>query len=384
VVGQRRRKEEAGMNKSFAIPLTGIAMTLVLMSFVGAQTVSIDIPVSITGVVVVSDGSPLPGPVTVTMRCQNRYMPASPLGRELPPETTSERYGLPMKVEVLASLNGEFGFYFDVHREVQRQFQYALQTVDLTGCELTAVLPRYRSSVIHLGLRRRGDKSDVGSLVLQPLDEKDPSTVSVTSLQAPEDAAKFFRQAMKELQKSKPNFEKAEKRLEKAVAAYPGYADAWSALGEVRLNLQKMEPARDALEQAIATDPSLVSPYLSLASLEMTRNNWQGVEDFSLKAFERDSSSVKAQYLLAISNFSMEDLQSAEGWALKVRRSDEIDDYPITHYVLGVVWARKGEVESAAREFRRFIELKPDASVAKQVNRQLRHWERQGLVEPEA
>lgn len=45
-----------------------------------------------------------------------------------------------------------------------------------------------------------------------------------------------------------------------------------------------------------------------------------------------------------------------------------------------MIYASRGEIKEAASEYRRYLELAPDASPGDGVRQQLSDWERQGVI----
>ncbi len=151
----------------------------------------------------------------------------------------------------------------------------SLGFVDLSSCEIRAVLAGYRSSTIQLGRRSVFESPDIGTIVLRPLRESEmrDATVSVTSLDAPDKARGALEKSRKELGKDSPNWGRAGEQFETAVALHPAYAEAWYELGEVRLREDKVDEARSAFQKAIESDTQYVKPYAPLALIELKSGN---------------------------------------------------------------------------------------------------------------
>lgn len=124
--------------------------------------------------------------------------------------------------------------------------------MDLSSCELHAVLPGFKSDQVFLGRRRPLDNSELPPIVMRRLAKVQGTTISLTTAKAPKKAMKSFEKANKELGKKKVKYSKVAKELEKAVKVYPEFAAAWHLLGEARLRLND-EAARS--EGLPAVDP---------------------------------------------------------------------------------------------------------------------------------
>lgn len=253
-------------------------------------------------------------------------------------------------------------------------------TLDLTGCELRASLPGFRSDTIHLGRRRPLDDPDVGVIVLHRLGNFEGTIVSVNTLKAPKNAKKAFEKAQKELNKKKANHSKAAKELQKAVKLFPEFSAAWSLLGETRLALQDHNGARQAFEKAIAAEPKYISPYLSLAGLEFEQGRWGEVAQLSSGVIKLNPYVTHAHYLRGVANYYLGRLDLAEESVRNVQTSNKARHYPATHFILGAILARKGNIPSATSEFHRYLEVQSDGPLAEQSKQILAGWEKLGLI----
>jgi tetratricopeptide (TPR) repeat protein len=327
-------------------------------------------PLYLSGRVVLEDGSPPPAPALVELRCADQRQP----------QYYTDKKGY---------------FNFRVGGEPSRSVADSQRTtpgqavgasgsdrsfVSLTNCELEAALAGYLSSKIFLGRRSVFESSDVGTIVLRPVGKGVGSFVSLNTLAAPEAAKKAFEQAEKELQKEKPNSKKAVKDLEKATGEYPQFAAAWHLLGKARLRENDANGARDAFEKAISTDPKYVVPLLSLALLELQMQRMAQASELAGRALKLVPGSGEANYYLAVAELSLGNMTTAETAIQAVHASNEAARYPRTHFMLGNILAQKGDVKTAASEFKKFLEVEPASRAAEAVKAQLAEWEAGGLL----
>lgn len=128
------------------------------------------------------------------------------------------------------------------------------------------VAPGYRQS----SLSKADLPADprIPAAVLHRLGKGDGESISVSHLAAPEEATRYYRAAMREMQRGADSDPAAAlRRLESAVRIYPGYAQAWFEVGRLRLALGKTASAIRAFGQSVASDPWFVSPYEPLILL---------------------------------------------------------------------------------------------------------------------
>ncbi len=245
----------------------------------------------------------------------------------------------------------------------------------LMGCELRAQLSGYRSSAVQLAQRRSMDDPDVGTIFLHRMGKDEGSTVSMTSMLAPKDAKKAFEKGMDALKKKKT--EDAEKDFQKAVEAYPKYADAWFQLGMLQLNQKNTGAARTSFGQAIAADPKLVTPYVQLAILDAREGKWKETAESSGKAIRLDPVDFPvAFYFDAVANYNLQNYDEAEKSARQLEKLDTQHRYPMTDRILASVLAQKKDYPGAAQQMRDYLKFAGDAKDADEVRGQLQQLEK--------
>jgi tetratricopeptide (TPR) repeat protein len=256
--------------------------------------------------------------------------------------------------------------------------------VDLSGCLCEASLAGYQSQPISLGIRSVFDSSEIGKLTLYPIGEKNGTTISLISLNAPKKAKDSCRKAEKEIAKQKVNYSKVAKHLTKATDIYPQYAEAWQLLGEVQLLQGDEANARECFQQALTADPQFVTPHLVLGELEIHAHDWQKAADHMGRAIELDPNLIQANYFYALSKYYLHQDAEAETAILKVQESQAAQLFPASHYLLGGIHEDRGHFQAAAMEFRRFLETNPPEDLASEVESKIEIWVSQGLVPTES
>ena len=254
------------------------------------------------------------------------------------------------------------------------------QMLDLSSCELRAAVAGFQSNRVPLGRRRPLDNSEVSPIVLSRLDNVQGSTISVTTAKAPKKARKSFEKANKELGKKKVKYSKVAKELEKAVKVYPQFAAAWHQLGEARLRLGEEAKAREAFQQSIKADSSYINPLMSLVVLEAGGNRWQEVSQLADRILELNPYVSKVHYYRGLANFGLGRISVAEESIQKLRKEGQARHFPANYYVMGAIFASKGDLPSAAKEFEHFLEITPEGPFADRVKQQMASWKKQGLI----
>jgi len=245
----------------------------------------------------------------------------------------------------------------------------------MMNCELRAVMAGFRSDAVNLFNKQLAENPDVGEIVLHRIAGVEGTSVSATSAMAPKDAKKAYEQGLQSLLKNKPD--DAAKDFEKAVTAYPKYADAWMNLGKVRLQQQSVEPARAALKKAIEADPKLVTPYVELGLLAAKDANWQDSGKYLDHAVELDPVDFpQAWYADAVANYNLKQYDAAEKSARNAVKLDPHHVNPRAGYLLGLILAEKRDYAGAVAELNEFMKLSPNTPDLAQVKDQLAQYEK--------
>ena len=245
----------------------------------------------------------------------------------------------------------------------------------MAGCELRAQIAGYRSDIVNLMSRNSMDNPDVGLIVVHRMGNVEGLSISATSFMAPKDAKKAYEKGLQSLLKNKP--EDASKEFEKAVLAYPKYADAWMNLGKVRMQLKTPATAKEAMLKAIEADPKLVGPYVELGLLAAQQNKWEEAAPLLDRALKLDPIDFpQAWYISAAANFNLKKFDLAEKSAREAKKLDPKHVNPRTEYLLGLILAEKHDFPAAAEQFRAYLKIAPAAPDFSKVKDQLAQLEK--------
>jgi len=245
----------------------------------------------------------------------------------------------------------------------------------MTDCLLRASIAGFTSDKVNLFNRKPSDNPDIGIVMLHRLAGVEGSSVSVTSMMAPNNARKAYERGLQALQKSKPG--DAAKDFEKAVAIYPKYAEVWMNLGKLRVQQNTIPAARDAFLKAIEADPKLVPPYVEMGLLAAKEANWVQSGDYLDKALKLDSVDFPAAwYADAVAHYNLKNYDAAEKSARESVKLDPKHVNPRAGYLLGLVLAEKQDYAGAAAELKSYMNLAPNAPDLAQVRDQLAQLEK--------
>jgi tetratricopeptide (TPR) repeat protein len=194
------------------------------------------------------------------------------------------------------------------------------------------------------------------------------STVTATSLNAPEPAKKAFGKGVNAMDDGK--LDAAQKNFEKAVEIYPQYAMAWSDLGEVLLRETKPGDARAAMEKAVAADPKYIKAYVQLAMLDLNEKKVEDAAAIAGQAVAMNPLEFPQLYFYnAVANFNLKHLDVAEFSARRATELDTAHEIPRAELLLGTILGAKGDRSGALDHLRKYLEIVPKALDAAQVQR---------------
>jgi len=238
---------------------------------------------------------------------------------------------------------------------------------DLSGCELRASLAGYISDVLPLVGRRALDNPNVGTIVLRRYGNVEGTTISATSMAAPNNAKKAYEKGLDERKKEK--WANARKQFESAVKQYPRYAAAWYELGFAAEKLGDEEGARKAYAQSLESDDRFVKPYLQLAGMAAKGGNWQELADTTSQVLRLDPYNYPGIYYYdSVAQFNLKHVDEAEKSARETLKLDKQNFFPGANHILGLILATKGELADAASFLKTYLKLAPaapDAEIAK-------------------
>jgi tetratricopeptide (TPR) repeat protein len=318
----------------------------------------------LSGRVAIDDGSVPPGGIAIQIACSN-------LSRTVASTDSKGRFTF--------QYGGAANLVSDASESGQRSSSpllaissgdavTALRTV--LSCDLRANLPGYRSDEVSLSDRHALDHSDVGVIVLHRVFTVEGVAVSRTSLNAPKAARNAYESGLKAMRSD--HIDGAAKEFERAIAAYPAYANAWLELGRARQRLGSAQRARDAWKKAIELDPKLMGAYVELGLDAGLRHDWKVATQYLDQALRLDPLDYPdAWFGDAVAHYYLGENDAAEKSAREAVRLDPKGRNPRAGYVLGMALARKGDREGAAAELKRYLKTAPRAPDAELVKSQL-------------
>jgi Flp pilus assembly protein TadD len=234
-------------------------------------------------------------------------------------------------------------------------------------CTVTIWLKGYRKASVTL--------HDGAVIVLKQIGDPEGSTVSVTGLHVPKDAAKAFDKGIQAMSEGK--LPGAQKQFERAVALYPDYAQAWSHLGDVLEQQSEPKEAADACEHALKADPKYIRPYLQLIRLAVAGKRMEDAAALGDRAAQLNPVEFPGIYYYdALANYELKRADVAERAVSRAIEIDKAHEYPAAEALLGKVLADKGNSRGAIDHFTKYVQLAPKAGDVPAIRQRMAELER--------
>jgi outer membrane protein assembly factor BamD (BamD/ComL family) len=330
-------------------------------------------PTFLSGQVVMDDGSPVPHGISIERVCNARAR------REAYADTSGgfsfqvgQEQGIMQDASDMGNGSSIPGFAStDINSVMQGTSGHsATGELNLSGCELRASMPGYRSSTVDLSQHRSLDSPDVGTIVLSPLGRVQGTTISAISEQAPKEAKKEYEKGLNAAKKAK--FDEAQQHFRESLRIYPKHAGAWLELGLLLQRQNNRDEARKAYEQAMAVDPKYVNPQLQLASLAADQHDWKRVAELTDSALQLDPIDFPSGFFLnAVAHYNLGHMDVAERSALRAQKLDPGHHLTQVELLLGRILIAKKDYPGAITRMNAYLQLYPNAEDANDVRKQV-------------
>jgi tetratricopeptide (TPR) repeat protein len=153
--------------------------------------------------------------------------------------------------------------------------------------------------------------------------------------------------------------------FKKVVKIEPQYAPAYLLLGTAYMQTKQYEEAQSAFEKVRKLEPRNAAAYLGIGAALNQKGEFQPAEKPLMESLTVNPNSAEAQYELARSYWGLGKWKEA---APHIRKSLELDkQFPPAHVLMGNVFLREKNGNSALAEFQEYIRLDPDGEQAPAV-----------------
>jgi tetratricopeptide (TPR) repeat protein len=181
----------------------------------------------------------------------------------------------------------------------------------------------------------------------------------------PEAAQQEFNLGSKEMDKK--HWEEAKVHFQKAIAAFPKYAEAFNNLGQVEIQLKDGKNAVEAFRSATQIEPTLQQANLYLGQFYYENIQYKEAEPYLLHAAADQPKSAKL--LTALANTEMQNGESdlALANARKVPSLPDHKQFAISHLIVAQALTGKGNDDEIAKEYEAYLKEAPDSPLAPRV-----------------
>jgi tetratricopeptide (TPR) repeat protein len=193
-------------------------------------------------------------------------------------------------------------------------------------------------------------------------------TVSAGDFKIPKKAAQEFDKAGELI--ANQQWQKALDHLNKALAIYPNYAQAYTNLGVVYARLGQPDKEREALLKATAANDHFAPAFVNLARLEMRLHNFAAAEGDLQKAISAGAADAASMVLLAQAQLLNLHYEDAIVSARKVHAMFP-GSHAVVHYVAARACERLQRFSDAVSELKFFLAEEPSGPLTTSARQEL-------------
>jgi tetratricopeptide (TPR) repeat protein len=157
--------------------------------------------------------------------------------------------------------------------------------------------------------------------------------------------------------------------FKKVVKLDPWWGQGYILLGVAYMQLQQWSQAQLAFDEATKVEPGNAQAYLGLGSALNEQHEYPAAQKALEHSLDLQPNSAEAHYELARTLGATGKWQAAEP---HVRRAMQINpDYPGSHALMGNIYLERQDLESALKEFRAYLQMAPQGSLAPAVREKI-------------
>lgn len=246
------------------------------------------------------------------------------------------------------------------------QGKFAFTELTEGDYEVTIESSGYQTYHRRVGLRYPGHEEERFSARLVPIESR--SNPSSAQERVWQEAREFFDRGLRASQAGK--HEEAAKHYAKAVSLAPSFVQAWNNLGgEYRL-LERWREGEQALRRALTLDPESSQAHFNLGMLFLAQGKVAQARHNLEEAVKKEPQLAAPHFLLGVIAYQKREMQVA---TREFRRALELapEATPEAKVYLGSILARQGNFLEATRQLEDFLEKNPRHSQAAQAEQLL-------------
>jgi tetratricopeptide (TPR) repeat protein len=207
--------------------------------------------------------------------------------------------------------------------------------------------------------------------------QPDESLPELTAVSVPHKARKAFEKGMRALQAHQ--LPDAQRDFSEAVAEYPCYARAQTALAAVLVARRDLTAAEAALRKAIQCDPGFADGFASLGRLLNSEKRFAESEEVLQQGLRLSPNDWELYDQLAAAHHNLGSYSRAtEEWLRAMTLNPQAPSD--LHAKLAAAYLQQGNSEKAYAEFQAYLRADPEGRFAPQAKRLVRYIESSGAL----
>lgn len=195
-----------------------------------------------------------------------------------------------------------------------------------------------------------------------------PPLVGVTELNIPSGARKEFDKANTLI--TRQDWAKAIQALNKAIAIYPSYVEAYNNLGVVYARMGDRTREREALQKALSINDHFAPAYLNLGRMNITAEDFPSAEAALNKAHSFDPNDAMTMVLLTYAQFVDRHLDEAIATCRTAHALPQ-GQHAFVHQVAARALEQKHRTADAIAELELFLKEEPAGTRAEVARKEL-------------
>jgi len=224
----------------------------------------------------------------------------------------------------------------------------------------TVVMDSTTTPEFEVKVQRASDPQKTVGLPVSPF-------VSTADLGVPSHARKEFDKANELM--GRQDFPKAIQSLNKAIAIYPSYADAYNNLGVIYARLGDRDREREVLQKAISINDHFAPAYVNEARMDIATGDFPDAETALNKASSFDPTDAMTLVLLTYAEFM--DHRFDDTIATSRRAHTLPGEHAFAHQVAARAFEQKRDAANAIAELKLFLKEEPTGERADKARKEL-------------
>ena len=190
------------------------------------------------------------------------------------------------------------------------------------------------------------------------------------AISAKQPASQQARKALargQELLLEKHNARASIEQFKKAVKGDPGFAPSLLLLGTAYMQTGAWKEAQEAFEKASKADAGNAIAFIGIGAALNEQQRWAEAQAPLKHRLELKPDSAEAHYEIARGLWALNNWQAAEPHAVKAIELNR--SYPGPHALMGNIYLRERNANSALEEYREYLKLNPSGDQAAEVKK---------------